>query len=463
VDDTDGFLNTGTNFVTFFPPTDWTATTIDTVSAYWIRCRVDTYTSGGGGLGTQGWTWRLPLLAAVDLSTAIGDCEVFGTLFAGLKGGVSFAADTGHFVTNCTFERCAQVAPGTVQARNLVFTGYEETSRAAMLIASTTDVDNSQFLANTRAVEHATEGSISYDGLTFTGNDVDIVNSNDATTTDSWTTQDSTQALYGGSTEGVGQSITGDGGLLTSVTLKLKKTLAPTGNAVVKLYAHSGTFGTSSIPTGAELATSKTLDVSTLTTSYQDIKIDFDDSEFYTLVNATKYVIAIEYAGGDASNTLDVGYDAGGSHGGNLSTYNGATWTPVAADDLYFYVRTEGEVTVNATNGSDPTLTDEVGIPAGVTNINNTKTLTVTTKLGATLVDGIRVRVENTSTGALIMEGTTVSGIVTDSTYNYTGDEAVTVVARLKGYQNYRATDTIGSGGLSHAAALQVDENVDLP
>ena len=55
---------------------------------------------------------------------------------------------------------------------------------------------------------------------------------------------------------GTGQSFTGNGGTLDSCVFELGKSGSPTGNAVAKIYNHTGTYGTSSKPTGAALATS---------------------------------------------------------------------------------------------------------------------------------------------------------------------------------------------------------------
>jgi hypothetical protein len=321
--------------------------------------------------------------AEVDLSVATADMECFGSIFQNVTGGVNFANDGSHYITNTVFSGCGQVDIYGTEARNLEFSGYTGSTDAALLWRSgTTDIKASRFLSNTRAIEHDTAGSFTYNGLTFAANTYDINNSINATTTDSWTTQDSSLTpIYGGGTyEGGAQSITGDGNKLTSVTLKLRKVGSPTGNAVVKLYTHSGTFGTSSVPTTPLLATSKNFDVSTLTTSLADYKIEFDDSEFFTLVNTTKYVIAIEYSGGGGSDYIELGYDAAGAHGGNMATYNGTIWTAVAADDLYFYVRTNADVTVGVTNGSDPSGAKLVydGSPEGVTNINSSVTIEIT-------------------------------------------------------------------------------------
>jgi len=118
---------------------------------------------------------------------------------------------------------------------------------------------------------------------------------------------DITLNIYNGSYTGASQSFTGDGNNLGSSKFYLKKFGSPTGNAVAKLYDHSGTFGTSSVPTGSALATSSTFDVSTLTTTAQLIEFSFDGT--YTLVNGTKYVITIEYSGGSGANQVQVGFD----------------------------------------------------------------------------------------------------------------------------------------------------------
>lgn len=170
--------------------------------------------------------------------------------------------------------------------------------------------------------------------------------------------QDAANSLYS-ALPGTGQSFTGAGTPLVSAKFFLKKTGTPTGYAVAKVYAHSGTFGTSSIPTGAALATSTLLDVSTLTTSYALTELKFNDSNSITLSNGTNYVITIEYSGGNVSNTLDVGRDGSSpTASGNSSTYNGSTWTAVSTSDLCGYVLTgvQDEVFMSG-GGTDVTPT----------------------------------------------------------------------------------------------------------
>lgn len=156
--------------------------------------------------------------------------------------------------------------------------------------------------------------------------------------------QESGYAVNGGGTDNqaVGQSITGDGGNLTDIYYNLRLSGSPTGNATAKVYAHSGTFGTSSVPTGAALATSNTFDVSTLTGNYHNYKFTFASPA--TLTNGTKYVITFEYSGGSTVNTVQVGRDTTSpSHGGNAAhSSNGTSWSASSGRDLIFYAVTSG-------------------------------------------------------------------------------------------------------------------------
>ena len=124
---------------------------------------------------------------------------------------------------------------------------------------------------------------------------------------------------------------------LTRVRVQLQKVGLPTGNITVALYAHSGSFGTTSVPTGAALATSAAVDAATLTTAYKEYEFDFKD-DLYEMVASTNYCVAILHAVIDGSNYVEVdGLAASGTHAGNRSQEVG-TWSATAADDLAFEV-----------------------------------------------------------------------------------------------------------------------------
>jgi len=145
---------------------------------------------------------------------------------------------------------------------------------------------------------------------------------------------------------GVAQSFTPSGsGNLLSCNFYLRKYGSPTGNVYAKLYAHTGTFGTSSTPIGSALATSDAFDVSTLSDSvFTLITFNFTGAEQYTLTGKTYYCIAIWYDGGDPDNYLWIGGDnSSPTHNGNESYYrvSPAGWVADSARDCCFYVYAE--------------------------------------------------------------------------------------------------------------------------
>lgn len=140
------------------------------------------------------------------------------------------------------------------------------------------------------------------------------------------------------------QSFTPGAATLDSCKFTLLKIGTVTGNAVAKLYAHSGTFGTSSVPTGVALATSDNFDVSVVTGSYVLYTFNFSGANRVAMAAATKYCISIEFNNmGDASNFIAAGSDQSSmTHAGNMSRIVSGTWT-VGSDgnidtDLCFYV-----------------------------------------------------------------------------------------------------------------------------
>ena len=144
------------------------------------------------------------------------------------------------------------------------------------------------------------------------------------------------QATY----PGAAHSFIGRAGDLRYVKFYVKKEGSPAGNATAVLYAHSGNYGTSSVPTGAALGTSDTIDVSELGTNYSLITFTFTGAQQYTMIEGVKYCIALAYSGGDISNRLVAGHgiETVYGHPGNLSAVIGGSWVAVAPSNLCFYV-----------------------------------------------------------------------------------------------------------------------------
>ena len=144
------------------------------------------------------------------------------------------------------------------------------------------------------------------------------------------------QSMYLGYVEKIGQSITGNGFPLTSAKFYMNKTGSPTGDVTAELYAHSGTFGQTSVGTGSVLATSDSIDASVISTSYGLITFTF--STPYNLVNGEYYILAVCYSGGDALNLVRAGLDSSSpSHVGNYCYYSGGGWTASSVKDVIFY------------------------------------------------------------------------------------------------------------------------------
>ena len=140
----------------------------------------------------------------------------------------------------------------------------------------------------------------------------------------------------------MGQSFTGNGGALSRASFHFYRIGNVAGNVTAALYAHSGTFGTSSIGTGAALATS-TNAIAVSSIGFTQSWYDFTFDGTVTLVNGTRYVIMLHVPVGDGSNFVSMlVHSTSGSHGGNQVTW-GATpgWAPgVAGSETVFRVYT---------------------------------------------------------------------------------------------------------------------------
>ena len=147
---------------------------------------------------------------------------------------------------------------------------------------------------------------------------------------------------------GIGQSFFNQNNcILDSVKFDLKKTGAPTGNLTAKIFAHTGTYGTTSNKTGSVLATSDNFDVSTTGAAYALATFQFSGANKITLAANTNYVVLV-----DGLNTFTAikcpiasGDSSAPSHGGNMvTTGDGSAWSAVATADLSFYVLTDAIV-----------------------------------------------------------------------------------------------------------------------
>jgi hypothetical protein len=163
-----------------------------------------------------------------------------------------------------------------------------------------------------------------------------------------------------GSGSSFGQSFTAIDGTVDSAKFYLKQNGGLTGDLVAHIYAHSGTFGTSSVPIGAPLATSAPVDAATLGTSYSLVTFVFDNT--VSLAGGQAYVLVLDAVNSTGSYTW-VRLERSGipGHPGNLSSnMGGGGWNAYAIFDIPFYVY-ETPTPVGET--TPPEVTDVTAVP----------------------------------------------------------------------------------------------------
>jgi hypothetical protein len=163
---------------------------------------------------------------------------------------------------------------------------------------------------------------------------------------------------------GISQSFVGTGTFigklwLTTGSARFVVSGSPTGNVVAKIYAHSGTFGTSSIPTGSAIAISDAVPAATCTGEFV-----FPVPSQIGLVNGTNYVWTVEYTDGTVGNTIAITIDNASTHPGNSATLTSGTWT---ADGDNFGVR-DWRLQTNADKVVSPYVTNNLTEGGTTTN-----------------------------------------------------------------------------------------------
>ena len=138
---------------------------------------------------------------------------------------------------------------------------------------------------------------------------------------------------------GVGQSFMGTGDTLGSIVFNARKLNSPTGVAYAKVYAHSGTFGTSSVPTGAALATSDGVNMTDISASFGVLTphFTFSGANQIVLTNGTPYVLTLEFTPQVGTFLAPLNSLPTTVGPGNFCFYTGGTWT-AATYDLVYYV-----------------------------------------------------------------------------------------------------------------------------
>jgi hypothetical protein len=120
----------------------------------------------------------------------------------------------------------------------------------------------------------------------------------------------------------------------------LAKTLLPVGNLAARLYAHTGTYGSTGVPTGSVLAESSPVTMESLGTDFALTTFVFPAGQKYKLTVGTSYVlacVALDATTLDTNNYPSVGRDSSApTHSGNLSNYINSAWFESVYDGCFY-------------------------------------------------------------------------------------------------------------------------------
>jgi len=431
-DGTNGFTTGGTNNVTFETPLDWTNTTINSQGPFkFVRCRITAVTTAG----TAPLTTQSLVSSGCHAHLEHANCDIISNTFTGM--------DQIHVDNDAIFRKNTIISSVTSIKDGAIDLGD---------VAPATDTFRDISVQNCNSGVHIKgPGTWTFPNIKFAGNTIDVIQSSKTVTVDSYaeTNQDATTSLNG-TLWYVGQSFNGAAETISRARFMLSKSASPTGNAVASIYAHSGSFGTTSVATGLALATSEPVDVSTLTGTL--VMTDFQFHDEFTMSSATDYVVTLEYTGGDVTNTVNIGTDTSTpGHSGNFITGgDDKLWVAVPGTDAIFEQRTGGIATINITEGGD---TPVVNTLYGATIVNNTVAvkITVLDKNNAP-IHNARVLLEAASGGPLsvgtdILTGLTdSSGLIQDLGFNFISIQPLQGwVRKSSGAPFYITTNLTGS------------------
>lgn len=142
-----------------------------------------------------------------------------------------------------------------------------------------------------------------------------------------------------GGSHAAGQVFTGNGDAATQAIFSMLKTGTPSGPMTAQIWAITGTPQTAK-PTGSVLATSNTVDASTLTTS--DTLPVFTFPTPFLTVNGTLYAVVVDVTNVTGSGAVRIGQNTGSpTDDGNRVDYDdlfGNGWEALSSADAIFYV-----------------------------------------------------------------------------------------------------------------------------
>ena len=126
---------------------------------------------------------------------------------------------------------------------------------------------------------------------------------------------------------------------LDSIAFRLLRVGNPTGTCHVDVYAHAGTYGTSSVGTGSPLAASDTIALSSISTSLTTYTFTFTGTNKIALAAGTNYVFVVAGTANNASNYIRTRIDTATlDHSGNYTFKYSSTWGYQSTSEISYFV-----------------------------------------------------------------------------------------------------------------------------
>lgn len=373
------------------------------------------------------------------------------------RGMGTFTFDGNSDLTSNTWNACWTINPG---GGTFTFNRFESTASVwgALYVTSAADmalVTGGVFQGCARGVVlRGADTEFDFVDVGFDGCTYDVVNEVGHITSE-WGPDYYTVAtvVYGANGQ-VAQTFAGDGYTSKKVMAYLSKTGSPTGSVYAKIYAHTGSFGTTGTPTGSALATSDAFDISTLSTS-AFTQVVFNFASPYTLSAGSNWCVVIEYTSGSAGTQLNVGTDAFNSgHAGNFASKMTGSWVADATRDMIHIVREASEdIEISASGSNVSTYLSPYG---GTVTIVSSVSLTIDG-----FVTGSDVVVYAAGTETVLDDAQEVAG--TSWVYSYAaadaGDE-IDVGIFLSGYRpEYVRGYTLSADNATLPVAQTIDRD----
>ena len=187
---------------------------------------------------------------------------------------------------------------------------------------------------------------------------------------------------------------------LDSIAFRLLRVGNPTGTCHAEVYAHAGTYGTSSVGTGSPLAASDTIALSSISTSLTTYTFTFTGTNKIALAAGTNYVFVVAGTANNASNYIRTRIDTATlDHSGNYTFKYSSTWGYQSTSEISYFV-------VNGTVLPTILSVDTVSTLEDVTVEVPTEPLSVSLDDSITVVD---TSFQEVALGSGIVDTTSVS------------------------------------------------------